>query len=257
MKKIVFLVSVIAFISCSEKSSEKTTVVKKQVNSLNIKDTSYSALSSMEEKLDLKWPIISSDSKSKALDSLIYMNFNFSELTGCEIINKEDKNVFDCQITNADYKVNYNKNGVFDCSFELEYLGAHLSYDYHRTTIDLYTEKKVILNELIKDSEVSNLVKFCKEEIKSKMKHALDEALKNNQIQADESELFEGFEFEKKDLNNFCFNEDGVTIYYDFFFPHYAMAIEPYGDIFLSWNELEKYLNTELDFVKRILPAKN
>ena len=257
MKKIVFLVSVIAFISCSEKSSEKTTVVKKQVNSLNIKDTSYSALSSMEEKLDLKWPIISSDSKSKALDSLIYMNFNFSELTGCEIINKEDKNVFECQITNVDYKINYNKNGVFDCSFELEYLGAHLNYDYHRTTLDLYTEKQVFLNEIIKETELNILIDFCNEEIKIKTKHALEEALNNNQIQTDEAELFEGFEFDKKDLNNFSFNEEGVTIYYNFFFPHYARAIEPNGEIFLNWNELEKYLNTELDLIKRILPAKS
>lgn len=61
----------------------------------------------------------------------------------------------------------------------------------------------------------------------------------------DPKQLFEYTNFEEKDLDNFAVDMAGVTFYYDYGFPNVLKALEPEGELWLSWAEVKPFIKQD------------
>ncbi|HEX7226694.1 MAG TPA: hypothetical protein VF353_02870, partial [Candidatus Binatia bacterium] len=58
----------------------------------------------------------------------------------------------------------------------------------------------------------------------------------------DPKQLFEYTDFETKDLKNFAVDRAGVAFFYDYGFPNVLKALEPEGELRLSWPEIRPFI---------------
>ena len=78
------------------------------------------------------------------------------------------------------------------------------------------------------------------------MKQAIVEAGKQNAEDGKElTEILGERKFVAKELNHFSVNEQGVTFYYDYDFPHVAKALEPNGEFFVSYADLKPFIKRD------------
>jgi hypothetical protein len=240
-------------LSCSdekEASDSSDSKSPKQTEQLIVKDTSVEI--GEDGECELNFALLSTKTNDKQLDSLIYVTSSFYAITDSDIdeIRAEHEDM-QGGLTNLIYTVNYNKNGVFDISYDIEYLGAHLSYDYRNVSLDLYDKKSINLASLIKENKMETFLNVCNAKLNENIREAIKEVPEEDLEEIEE--FFTGHEVTEETLGEFSINEKGIVVYYDTFFPHFARAYEPNSMLKFTFEEMTEFFNEELPVVKRLL----
>lgn len=145
-------------------------------------------------------------------------------------------------LLSVDYTLHYNQNFVLSIGLYSEHMGAYPSYEDRYLNFNLHTGQSIALKELV--SKAGS--KFIQEKVNAMIKTALLEAYSINKEEASEfASVFEDKQVQNIDEVPFHFEAKGLVFHYDFGFPHVAKALEPNGDVFISYRSLEPYLLPE------------
>jgi len=148
-------------------------------------------------------------------------------------------------LSEADFEEVFNKDGVLTMMLWMEGSAAYTDGVTKYVVVDVakgmrltpsaaFTDLPGLIAAVKKkqDAEVENAVK----EIKADPEFAKDD---------DPKALFEYTNFEEKDLDNFAVDMAGVAFFYDYGFPNVIKALEPNGELRLSWAEIKPFINKD------------
>jgi hypothetical protein len=141
----------------------------------------------------------------------------------------------------ASFDVKYNKNGALAVDLTIEGSGAYPSGSTKTVVIDTKTGMRV--TPAISFNNLSGLASAVKKEQKKEIAKAIDDIKKDPDAgESDPSTLFTDADFKAKDLDWFSISDKGVTFKYDYGFPHVIQALQPAGEFFFSWRQLQPYI---------------
>ena len=149
-------------------------------------------------------------------------------------------------LSEAYYKVDYNKNGILVISLTQEGAGAYPDSQTITKVIDLKTGEHVKFADVFEgDATFAELVNgklaLEKKEIieridTNKTSYSSDDDRKNDR------EMINSLSFSAENFDEFSINDKGVTIFYDAGFPHVIQALQPAGRYFFTWAELKPFI---------------
>lgn len=140
----------------------------------------------------------------------------------------------------ADYKVDYNKNGILNLTLFITGSGAYPSSNQKPVVINLKTGAKIAPQDVF--INLNRLAGVVKKAQQAEIKTAVAEVKKENPDEENPGRLFEDADFTAKDLNEFSVSDKGLTFWYDYGFPHVILALQPEGRYFFSWTQLKPYI---------------
>ncbi len=253
MKYVWLSLTLLTLFSCtdekeSDKSDSSDTVEKTE--KLVVKDTNVVLDETAEHELN--FALLSAETNDKELDSLIYVTSSFYAVTNSDIdeIRSEWKDM-QSGLTNLRYQINYNKNGIFDITYDIEYLGAHFSYDYYNVNLDLHAKTPIDLLSILDKDKLPEFLGACNEKLNENLKFGFEDIPEEDKEEM--KEYFEGHEVTEESLSEFSVHEDGIVIHFNTFFPYYARVYEPNSMLFFSYSEISNFLDIEQDLSKRLL----
>jgi len=196
------------------------------------------------EEVEISWPKVSGLKNPhvlKVLESALSLKsiFGFEESLDDlrKLISKGDSG-----IVSIGFDVNYNKHSLLDVNFWMETMGAYPSTVVVHRIIDLKTGEPLKIAEAFDESTLNKLLAKVIElkEVEEK------EAIKNLEPEEDKEDILDRLQrakYDLKDLKNFEVSNKGVTFLYDYEFPHVIRALQPSGRYFISFEELEPFIN--------------
>lgn len=141
----------------------------------------------------------------------------------------------------ADYDVQYNKNGLLNLILSINGTGAYPSGISKSVIADTKTGKRVLPGEIF--VYINGLVAMAKKAQKKEISDAIKEIKADKEYQEPEPEkLFENADFTIENLKGFSISDEGVTFHYDYGFPHVILALQPIGAYFFTWAEMKPYI---------------
>ncbi len=144
----------------------------------------------------------------------------------------------------ADYKVDFNKNGILGIILSVSGSGAYPSIYEKSVIVDLKTGERVLAKDVF--AKLPELAAKGKSAQKAEMEKKIVEIKKEMPEDADGiSSFFENADFTAKSLDEFAVSETGVIFWYDYGFPHVALALQPEGRYFFSWAELKPFIKPD------------
>ena len=174
-----------------------------------------------------------------ALSKKIESAISYASVLGINI-KEEQTNVQ--WLSSADYAVGYNNNGVLSIELFMEGSGAYPSGSTKYVVVDLKTGLRAKPSAAFSNLEgLLSLVRQAKEE---EVADAIIELKKDPENGSEDPEsLFKNAdEYHKVTLNEFSVDENGVTFYHDYGFPHVIQALQPHGSFFFTWTQLKPYI---------------
>ena len=143
----------------------------------------------------------------------------------------------------ANYEVDYNKNGILGVTLMVIGSGAYPSEYSKPVIVNLTTGEKIwAKNVFIKLSELAAKGKRAQQ---AEIKRAIVEIKKENPDEENPASLFENADFTVKNLDEFTVSDKGITFWYDYGFPHVIQAWQPAGRYFFSWAQLKPFIKRE------------
>lgn len=141
----------------------------------------------------------------------------------------------------ADYEVNYNKNGILNVWLSLTGTGAYPSSTSRSVVVNIKTGTAVKAVDVF--TNLQGLAKFVKKYQEEEVKAGIEEIKKDKDFNEPNPEtLFENADFTVENLEGFSVNDEGVTFDYDYGFPHVIEALEPGGSYRISWKQLKPFI---------------
>lgn len=140
----------------------------------------------------------------------------------------------------ADYKVNYNKNGILDISLSVTGTGAYPSTFVRTVVVNTKTGLRVTPKDVFTD--LPGLAAKGKKAQQAEIKKGLADIKKEEPDAENPENLFESADFTVENLNEFSVSDGGVTFIYDYAFPHVIQAMQPDGRYFFSWKEISRHV---------------
>ena len=148
----------------------------------------------------------------------------------------------DAWLSEFDYKVNYNRNGILDITFTQEGMGAYPDTHTKHFAINLGSGELIQAADAFDSSSMETLAGL----VNQKLRAEIQQIIKDN---PEDKESVEGMLKELKidagAINDFSISDKGITFLYDAEFPHVAQAVEPVGQYFFSFAELKPYIKRE------------
>ncbi len=156
-------------------------------------------------------------------------------------LKEEQKEIF--WLENADFKTEYNRNGILAIALTMDGSGAYPSTYTKHVVVDTRTGSQVKPEDIFINSKTAGLVNLLDSRLQEKMKMAIAELKKDSaEDSASLTEMLAEKKFTRENSNHFSINDKGVIFYYDYGFPHVALALEPDGEIFMSYADLKSFL---------------
>ena len=144
-------------------------------------------------------------------------------------------------LSEADYEVVYNANGILTVKVWMEGAGAYPDGVTKHSVVDTGTGERITIANAFTD--LSSLATVIKKAQQKEVEAAIKELKadpENKDI--DVPEVFENTDFTKESFGDLSVTGTGVTFYYDYGFPHVIQALEPAGEFTLAWAELKPYI---------------
>lgn len=221
---LVFVFSTISFAQSVVITSKKTTYTRRK------------PISDYKKTFTVNYPKVKAANAllSKKIETSISYEKNF------EFTLKEEMGEIQW-LEEADYTVDYNKNGVLSIELFITGSGAYPSSSNKNIVVDLKTGNKVRPIDVFTNLTglVSKIKAMQKEEIKAGIK-VIKEDPDSGDLNTDE--LFQDKDFKIADLEGFSLSDKGVTFKYDYGFPHVIQALQPDGTYFLDWAQLKPFI---------------
>jgi hypothetical protein len=161
------------------------------------------------------------------------------------------ENMTENWLSNAYYKVNYNKNGLLDISLTQEGSGAYPDSHTYNLVINLKTGKQVKFANVFKSDRLPELAKMVDKKLKIETTATIKQIDKGkfgeNGKEGEDylKEKLRGLEFTAETFNEFAVNDKGVTIIYDADFPHVIQEAQPNGRYFFTWAQLKPFIKAD------------
>lgn len=145
-------------------------------------------------------------------------------------------------LEDAGYDVNYNANGILSISLMIEGSGAYPSSSTRYLVVNTKTGMPVRPVDAF--TNTAGLLVKLKKMKDLEVEKAVAEMKKDPETKDDD---FSGFfrdadTYNKLKLDEFEIDENGVIFHHDYGFPHVALALQPPGEFFLTWQELKPFI---------------
>jgi hypothetical protein len=146
-------------------------------------------------------------------------------------------------LDDAGFETTYNKNGILGVNLFIEGSAAYPSLNSRKVVIDskwgtLVTPQTVFVN-------LPGLLAKADKRLQAEIKKANADYKKDpDSADFDSSEYFGKAKFTAKNLNEFSVSDKGVTLMYNYDFPHVALALQPLGEYFFTWAEMKPYIKS-------------
>ncbi len=143
----------------------------------------------------------------------------------------------------ANYEIDYNKNGILGVTLTVIGSGAYPSEYSKPVIVNLKTGERILAkNAFVKLSELAANGKRAQQ---AEIKRAIVEIKKENPDEENPASLFENSDFTVKNLDEFTVSDKGITFWYDYGFPHVIQALQPTGRYFFSWAQLKPFIKRD------------
>ncbi len=191
----------------------------------------------------LYWPILRSRVDTEAL-ALMNKTMDYETVTG-ETLQETLETFTESErgIIGSTFNVNCQDAGLLDITITTESYGAYPSTFGYHFTFDIGTGERLFAEDLFKQEEMDDLVTL------------LDLYLQRNiEISKQQNSVYMGDDiqatrldqnFVREDLDDFTVTPEGMIFRHHFGFPHAILALEPRSEIFLDWEALAEFIDTE------------
>ncbi|MDO1447701.1 hypothetical protein Q0590_15630 [Rhodocytophaga aerolata] len=146
-----------------------------------------------------------------------------------------------CGLVNSSYVINYNKHGMLSLTVVNEWLGAYSSFSSKYFNFNTQTGELISVDQLFAPAALDELTKLANTILQSRISETKKEVAGMDETEW-ANELLADKQFTKADLQNFTLHADGITFYYSFGFPHAALALEPDGEIYFTYEQLQHFI---------------
>lgn len=231
MKKIILVVSMLLVASIPTLAQTVTVTSKRVVY------TRKKPIADFKKNFTVHYPKVKAS--SPAIARKIEAALSYEKVLGISI--REEMGEIQW-LEEADFTIDYNKNGVLSASLFMEGSGAYPSGRTVRVVIDARTGDRLTPANSFRNTAVllAKLQEARKDEIAAAIKEI--KADKEN-AEVDPEELFrDSDQYHKVSLKEFSVNDDGITFYHDYGFPHVVQALQPSGEFAYSWADMKPFL---------------
>lgn len=238
--KILFLLAAICFFS-SVAFSQKIIITPKKTVYKRTGKVSFRE----KRTFTITYPIvsgtISAAAKKKLLENISYWRVFDTTL-------KENLSEYDW-LSEAYFKVNYNKNGILDISLTQEGVGAYPDSQTVTKVIDLRTGEQVRFDDVFKSEARGEFASLVNRKLDAEKKEII-KSIESDKSSSDEDrqsdkEMLDDLTFTAENFDEFTVSDKGVTILYDAGFPHVIQALQPEGRYFFTWAEVKKFVKAD------------
>ena len=154
-------------------------------------------------------------------------------------VEEEKKEIF--WLEEADYKIEYNKNGILSAALYVSGSGAYPSEYTKHVVVDLKTGNAVKAADVF--VKLPKLARFADRSLQARIKKEIAERRKDSAEDAKTMrEMIAGAKFTPKNLEFFSVSDKGVSFYYDYGFPHVALALEPENRFFFTYAQIKPFI---------------
>lgn len=154
-------------------------------------------------------------------------------------------------LSEAYYKVNYNKNGILDISLTQEGVGAYPDSQTVNLVIDLKTGEPVKFADVFKTASRDKFAAMVDKKLDAEKKEIAGtirgdkENYPNEEDRKSLEESLSDLRFTPESFDEFSVGDRGITILYDAGFPHVIQALEPNGRYFFTWAEIKPFIKPD------------
>ena len=149
-------------------------------------------------------------------------------------------------LSEADFQEVFNEDGVLTMMLWMEGSAAYTDGVTKYVVIDVARGERLTPEQAFTD--LTGLVAAIRKKQDAEIEKAIKEIKANPEFAAaddDPKRLFEEATFEEKDLANFAVDMAGVAFFYDYGFPNVIKALEPEGELRLSWEEIKPFMKQD------------
>jgi hypothetical protein len=146
-----------------------------------------------------------------------------------------------------DYKVNYNKNYLFDITITEEAEGAYPEMNSKHFLFSLKTGRTIKAADAFDAASLAGLAGMADQKLKDEIKELLqinEEGTSDADQKSDIRDQLNSLAFGVEHLNDFMVSDNGVTFLYNARFRHAIRALQPNGEYFFSHAELRRYIKS-------------
>lgn len=167
------------------------------------------------------------------------------------------KNIFDYSLqeyredswlSEFSYTVNYNRNSLFDITFDQNGVAAYPDGQSKHFLINLKNGRIVKAADAFLADKFGVLAALVDQKLQAELRETTAEAKRTSNLEATEFqsivETLEQMKFGTENLEDFSVSARGITFLYDAGLPHAIAAFEPEGRYFISYSELAPYLKS-------------
>ena len=146
-------------------------------------------------------------------------------------------------LSEADFAEVFNNQGILTVELWMEGSGAYTDAVTKYVVVDVGKGERLTPSAAFVD--LPGLIAAVKKKQAAEIEKAIIDIKANPEFAAaddDAKRLFEETNFEQKDLENFAVDMAGVAFFYDYGFPNVIKALEPEGELRLTWDEVRPFL---------------
>ena len=147
-------------------------------------------------------------------------------------------------LNESDFEVVFNERGMLTVMLWMEGSGAYSDGVTKYAVVDV--EKGVRLTPADAFTDIEGLIAAVKKKQDAEVAETIKTIKANPEFgDGDPKQLFEYTDFKAEDLNNFAADTAGVAFFYDYGFPNVLKALEPEGELRLSWAEIKPFIRKD------------
>jgi hypothetical protein len=140
-----------------------------------------------------------------------------------------------------DYEVAYNKDGILDINLITEGSGAYPDGSSRHVVLNTKTGRTATIADTF--FNLPGLMVMIDRAQKQEVADKIKELERDDPDEVDYfRQMMDDGEYRIGKLDEFSISDDGVTFIFDYGFPHVIQALEPDGEYFFSWEELNPYI---------------
>lgn len=181
-----------------------------------------------ETEASIKWPVVEGNfaGVERINEILDYQTFTGETLEET----RENYQLHGSGIIGSNFRVNWMNTKYLDLTITVETLGAYPSRMVFNKLFNLTSGELVTPEKLFLENEMDNLVTLCNNELQSRIP----------------SEITDEYLFTRENLEQLGMRRSGILFHYDFQFAHAVEALEPDGELFFYWSDINEFLRPEL-----------
>lgn len=150
-------------------------------------------------------------------------------------------------LTRLDFKVNYNKNFIFDITFTQQGIGAYPDTHTAHFIFNLRSGEIIRAKDVFEPASLSALAEMTNDKLQDEVRQLIRYWRERDDLTAEQKnnlpETFSEVKFAIENLDDFSVSDQGVTFLYDAGFPHAIKALQPEERYFLSYTELVPHIS--------------